>query len=113
MPGLQHDHGVHRRRLEREFAGAHVVDLPGATVMPGLIDLHTHLTYVDRFDAGYGEAVSSGADSALRGIRREPPDASAPLILKTPADEGLLEEDKNLRAHRAAAVRRARASPQA
>ncbi|MBY8826181.1 amidohydrolase family protein [Sphingomonas colocasiae] len=51
-------------------ADAVVYDVTGKTVMPGLIDLHTHLTYVDRFDAGYGEAVASGADSALRGIRR-------------------------------------------
>ncbi len=51
-------------------ADAVVYDITGKTVMPGLIDLHTHLTYVERFDAGYGAAVSSGADSALRGIWR-------------------------------------------
>ena len=56
---------------ERDWpADAVVHDVTGKTVMPGLIDLHTHLTYVDGFDAGYGEAVASGADSAMRGIRR-------------------------------------------
>jgi imidazolonepropionase-like amidohydrolase len=47
-----------------------VYDITGKTVMPGLIDLHTHLTYVEQFDSGYGAAVASGADSALRGAWR-------------------------------------------
>lgn len=51
-------------------ADAVVYDITGKTVMPGLIDLHTHLTYVEQFDSGYGAAVASGADSALRGAWR-------------------------------------------
>jgi imidazolonepropionase-like amidohydrolase len=51
-------------------ADAVVYDVAGKTVMPGLIDLHTHLTYVDKFDASFTAATTSGGDSVLRGIRR-------------------------------------------
>jgi imidazolonepropionase-like amidohydrolase len=51
-------------------AEALVYDIAGKTVLPGLIDLHTHLTYVERYDSSVGGAMSSGADSALRGAWR-------------------------------------------
>jgi imidazolonepropionase-like amidohydrolase len=51
-------------------ADAKVYDVAGKTVMPGLIDLHTHLSYVERFDANVEKANTSGADSAMRTVWR-------------------------------------------
>lgn len=51
-------------------ADAVVHDVAGKTVMPGLIDLHTHLSYVEAFDANFEKAVTSGADSTMRSIWR-------------------------------------------
>lgn len=49
-----------------------VYDIGGKTVMPGLIDLHSHLTFLESADAMniYSKSNSSGAESALRGLKR-------------------------------------------
>ena len=47
---------------------AQVIPVHGKTVMPGLIDLHTHLTYTGR-DLPTRLAVSA-ADATLRGVER-------------------------------------------
>ena len=48
-----------------------VYDVAGKTVMPGLIDLHTHLTFLDVGDMSpYSNANNSGAESVMRGVRR-------------------------------------------
>lgn len=47
---------------------AQVIDVGGETVMPGLIDLHTHLTYANPGDPE--EMALNPADQALRGEER-------------------------------------------
>ena len=51
-------------------ADAQVIDAAGKTVMPGLIDLHTHLTYVEQFGLPAATSDESQAGAALRGQER-------------------------------------------
>ncbi len=51
-------------------AGADVVDISGKTVMPGLIDMHVHTTYVKHFGESPELTSESQADAALRGAER-------------------------------------------
>jgi imidazolonepropionase-like amidohydrolase len=48
-------------------AGAHVINLPNATLLPGLIDAHTHLTFDPNF--GYQELGVSIPKEALVGAK--------------------------------------------
>jgi imidazolonepropionase-like amidohydrolase len=47
--------------------GAHVIDLGDATLLPGLADLHTHLTFYDT-DFGIETLTLTSADAAIRGV---------------------------------------------
>jgi imidazolonepropionase-like amidohydrolase len=49
-------------------ADAQVIDVHGETVMPGLIDMHTHLTYANPGEPD--EIALNPADEALRGAER-------------------------------------------
>jgi imidazolonepropionase-like amidohydrolase len=53
-------------------ADAVVYDVTGKTVMPGLVDLHGHLTFLNPADAMniYSNANLSGAESVMRGVKR-------------------------------------------
>jgi imidazolonepropionase-like amidohydrolase len=49
-------------------SGARVIDVGGKTVMPGLIDLHAHLTYSEPDVPGY--LANSISDGTLRAVER-------------------------------------------
>jgi imidazolonepropionase-like amidohydrolase len=47
-----------------------IIDAGGKTVMPGLIDLHAHLTYLERPGLAGPVSEDSQSDAALRGVER-------------------------------------------
>jgi len=49
---------------------AEIVDVTGKTVMPGLIDMHVHITYLKQFGQSPELTSQSQADAALRGVER-------------------------------------------
>ena len=59
-----------------EPAGAHIVDLSDYTVLPGLMDAHTHLTIDARSQDPLGELAHTAAERALGSI----PNARAVLL---------------------------------
>lgn len=82
--------------------GAIRIDAAGRTVMPGLVDLHVHLTYVENFGEPRELAEENQSDAALRGqarlrayvengittVRETSSDGFAPFRLKKWVNEG-------------------------
>ncbi len=48
-------------------SGTKIIDLGGATILPGFADLHAHLTYYST-DFGYQSLAISKTDEAIRGV---------------------------------------------
>lgn len=83
---------------------AEVIDAAGATVMPGLIDMHIHMTYVFDRTGAPELTLDSQADGTLRGMERlryfvdsgitsvrdTASNGMAPFILKDWADQGMI-----------------------
>jgi imidazolonepropionase-like amidohydrolase len=83
---------------------AEVIDAAGATVMPGLIDMHVHMTYVFDRTGAPELTLDSQADGTLRGMERlryfvdsgitsvrdTASNGMAPFILKDWADQGMI-----------------------
>lgn len=79
---------------------AEIIDAAGRTVMPGLIDLHTHLTYVRdpaSPDGGQGGAAIRGAErlryfveSGITSVRDLGSDGIVPFLLKDEVAAGRL-----------------------
>jgi imidazolonepropionase-like amidohydrolase len=81
---------------------AEVIDAAGATVMPGLIDMHVHMTYVFDRTGAPELTLDNQADAALRGMERlryfvdsgitsvrdTASNGLAPFILKDWAEQG-------------------------
>lgn len=64
-------------------ADARVIDLKGMTLLPGLIDMHTHLTYQHQVDAGQSpiEAIRGATAYAAELLRVDDRGRIAPGLL--------------------------------
>ena len=58
---------VHGAGFEIPGDAGNIIDLGGGTILPGLADMHTHLTY-NSDDHGYNAVAIGLADEAIRGV---------------------------------------------
>ena len=62
-------------------AGADTIDLPGATLMPGLIEAHSHVLLHAYNETSWNDQVLKEAGVAARGARGEPSEGHARIRL--------------------------------
>ncbi len=69
-------------------AGAKVIDLPAATVLPGLIDVHVHLTWDDGKSEATREAARKTLEAGFTTVRSCGAPEGADLVLRDAVDRG-------------------------
>ena len=69
-------------------AGADVVDLPGATLLPGLIDAHVHLTWDDGRTEATREAARVTLEAGFTTVRSCGAPGGADLVLRDAIEHG-------------------------
>ncbi|HEX7247118.1 MAG TPA: amidohydrolase family protein, partial [Actinomycetota bacterium] len=77
---------VDDRHVQRVGIGAppeadRVVDLPGATIVPGFIDTHVHLTETGMSLADAGVGATRSSDDLLALVRRRAAEGDGPVCL--------------------------------
>jgi imidazolonepropionase-like amidohydrolase len=69
-------------------AGARVIELPGGTLLPGLIDVHVHLTWDDGKSAASRDAARQTLEAGFTTVRSCGAPQGADLVLRDAVERG-------------------------